>query len=68
MYGSRSSKTGREKMNLFLVEIWNGGHWVPIPETATLEEKIAIHTLHDRQLTHPHIKYRVRRYVRVGRW
>ena len=55
-------------MSLFLVEIWNGDHWISIPETATLEEKVAIHTLYDRQRTNPHIKYRVRRYVRVGRW
>jgi hypothetical protein len=55
-------------MILFIIEIWNGDHWTPIPETATLEERVAYIKMGQRRLTYPHIKYRVMRYKRMERW
>jgi hypothetical protein len=55
-------------MTLFVIEIWNGDHWVPIPETVTLEERVAYIKMGQRRLTYPHIKYRVVRYKRMERW
>jgi len=56
-------------MSIFIIEIYNGEFWVPIPSTCTREEAIAQRILKDRESSHPHIKYRVARYIRarVGR-
>jgi hypothetical protein len=52
-------------MTLFIIEIWTGNHWEPIPETITSIEAIAYRRMEYRKSTHPHIRYRVARYVRV---
>lgn len=60
-------KRKEPRMNIYLIEIWNGDYWTPIPETASLDESLVRNRVRLRREAHPHIRYRVTKWSRVGK-